>query len=97
MKIIPKFDRVLLKRESLQTKGSVIVIPEQIAKANQSERGEVIAVGPTAGVWKDNVKLESIQVGEHVVFGKHAGIEVKVDDEVYWLVQDTDIHASFVS
>ena len=96
MKIIPKFDKVLLKREGMQAKESLIIIPDKIAKNNASERGVVIAVGPAAGMWEDGVKIEAITVGERVIFARHAGVEVKVDDEAYFIVQDMDIHASIM-
>lgn len=97
MQLIPKFDRVLIKRAPVQAKGSTIILPESVVKANQTERGEVLAVGPTAGVWgKDGVRMEGVVVGEHVVFAKHAGVEVKLDGESYFLIQDTDIHASYI-
>lgn len=96
MKIFPKFDRVLVKRESLKDASSVIIIPDQVDKQNRSERGEVVAVGPTAGMYdKDMEKVETIKVGAKVIFGKHAGAEIQMDKESYWIVQDTDILAEY--
>lgn len=97
MTIVPKFDRVLIRRESLQKKNSLIVIPEQISKSNQPAKGEVIAVGPTAGVWKDGEKIESVKIGEKVIFARHSGVAIELDgEEDFWIVQDNDILVSII-
>lgn len=60
----PTFARVIIERE-IQTQQGGVLIPETIAKRHARCEGIVIAVGPTAD--------ESIKVGSHVVFGRHAG------------------------
>lgn len=60
----PLFARVLIQREIQEVSGGVI-IPETIAKRHARCEGIVIARGPSAD--------ESIKVGDHVVFGRHAG------------------------
>lgn len=91
--IVPKFDRVLIKRESFK-KDSVIFIPDEIARDNAPARGVVVAVGPTAYISdKDGNKVEEIVVGSHVIFARHAGSSIKEGDEEYWICQDTDILA----
>lgn len=60
----PLFARVLIERE-IQTQQGGVLIPETIAKRHARCEGIVIAVGPTAD--------ESVKIGSHVVFGRHAG------------------------
>lgn len=96
VQIIPKFDRVLIKRETLQEKSSLIHIPESVDKTNRPERGIVIAVGPTAYISdSEGKKVEEIEVGVKVIFAKHAGAPIEIDetDDEYWIVSDTDILA----
>lgn len=63
-KYTPLFARVLIQRMVEEKRGS-IHIPANIAKRHARSEGTVIAVGPTAD--------ENIKVGDHVIFGKHAG------------------------
>lgn len=78
----PLFARVLIERESLQQKTSIL-IPETAAKRNAPAIGKVIAVGPTAD--------KSIEVGARVVFGRHAGDEIEEGGRKFWICQDEDI------
>lgn len=96
MKIVPKWDRVLIKRDTMkdELKASRILIPESVDKGNLSETGTVLAVGPTAGIWKDDRLIEGLSVGSKVIFARHAGVLVKgYEEEHLWLIQDTDVHA----
>lgn len=61
-KYAPLFARVLIKREIEEKRGSII-LPD--AKRHARSEGKVVACGPTAD--------EHIKVGDHVIFGKHAG------------------------
>ena len=49
---------------------------------------EVVAVGP--GTEEDKMELE---VGDLVIFAKYAGTEVKLDEEEYIIVKQSDILA----
>lgn len=62
VKYTPLFARVLIKREIEEKRGSII-IPD--AKRHARSEGVIIAKGATAD--------ENIAVGDHVIFGKHAG------------------------
>ena len=90
LKIQPLGDRVVIKalgRESVTKSG--IVLPDT-AKEKPQE-GEVLAVGP--GKVLDNGKriaLE-VQVGQRVLFAKYAGTEVKMDNEEYLILRESDI------
>ncbi len=90
VKIRPLGDRVLVKpleRETVTKTG--IVLPDT-AKEKPQE-GEVLAVGP--GKVLDNGKRTTleVQVGQRVLFAKYAGTEVKMDDQEYLILRESDI------
>lgn len=70
----PLFARVLIKREIEEKRGSII-LPD--AKRHARSEGKVVAVGPTVD--------EHIKVGDHVIFGKHAGAWL---DNTYSQIKD---------
>ena len=87
MKLVPLGDRVVLKQvEAEETTKSGIVLPG--AAKEKPQQAEVIAVGPGT----DEVKME-VAVGDQVVYSKYAGTEVKLDDEEYVVVKQSDILA----
>jgi chaperonin GroES len=85
--IKPLFARVLLKRETLQEKLSTsLIIPDEAQKRNAPSEGVVVAVGPTCD--------ETIEVGQKVLFGRHAGDYFEVGDEEFYILADEDIIAT---
>ena len=87
MKLVPLGDRVVLKQvEAEETTKSGIVLPG--AAKEKPQQAEVIAVGPGT----DEVKMEVV-VGDQVIYSKYAGPEVKLDDEEYVVVKQSDILA----
>ena len=90
--IRPLRDRVIVKRleENTKSKGGII-IPDS-AKEKPQE-AEVVAVG--SGRVDDNGKtipLE-IKVGDKILFGKYSGSEIRVDDDDYLILSESDIQA----
>lgn len=56
------------------------------------KRGEVLAVGP--GTYQDGILVPmTLKVGDKVVLGAHGYDEVKVGDEVYYVVIESSILA----
>ena len=55
-------------------------------------RIEVVAVGPGGVVDGKEVKME-VKVGDQVIYSKYSGTEVKLDDEEYIIVKQSDILA----
>lgn len=91
MNIRPLADRVLIKAlEVEETTKSGIVLPGTAKEKPQI--AEVIAVGPGGLVDGKEVKME-VKIGDHVLIGKYAGTEVKVDEEEYTIVRQSDILA----
>jgi len=86
----PLHDRVVIKRieEQEQVRGGII-IPDT-AKEKQQE-GEVVAVGE-GKVLADGKRIPpDVKVGDRVLFGKYAGTEVTVSDELLLIVREEEI------
>ena len=56
------------------------------------QQAGVIAVGPGGVVDGKEVKME-VKVGDQVIYSKYAGTDVKLDDEEYIVVKQSDILA----
>ena len=91
MKLIPLADRVVLKQSTPEekTKSGIILTSTSQEKPQQAE---VIAVGP-GGVVDGKEVVMNVKPGDMVIFSKYAGNEVKLDDEVYIIVKQSDILA----
>ena len=91
MKLVPLFDRVVLKQlVAEETTKSGIVLPGQAKEKPQ--QAEVIAVGPGGVVDGKEVTMQ-VKVGDQVIFSKYSGTEVKTDDAEYIIVKQNDIRA----
>lgn len=103
----PLFGRVLLERKTLKKVGSII-IPESESKRQAVCKGKVIALGETAGWTRvfnefgEEKMVRSVNVGDEVSFGRHAGTwldssygvaDNTKDDAPYFLCQDEDLLA----
>lgn len=91
MKLTPLGDRVVLKQlVAEETTKSGIVLPGQ--SKEKPQQAEVIAVGPGGMVDGKEVKME-VKVGDQVIYSKYSGTEVKLDEEEYIIVRQSDILA----
>lgn len=91
IKLQPLGDRVVVKglaRESVTRSG--ILLPDTATKEKPQE-GEILAVG--SGKVLDNGKRSAVEVtvGQHVLFAKYAGTEIKIDGEEYLILRESDI------
>lgn len=91
-KLEPLGDRVMvspIEKEAISKGG--IILPDT-AKEKPQE-GEIIAVGP--GRLNDNGKRMAmdVKVGDRVIYAKYAGTEVKIDDEKFLIMHESDIIA----
>ncbi len=90
--IKPLADRVVVKAitQEEKTKGG-IVLPDT-AKEKPIE-GEVVAVGP-GRILDNGTKIPpEVKVGDHVIFSKYSGTEVKIDGVEYLILRESDILA----
>ena len=90
--IKPLGERVVIEVSEGDAKtASGIVLPDTAKEKPQ--KGTVVAVG--SGKLLDNVEHAAMEVkaGDHVVFSKYSGSEIKVDDKEYLIVRESDILA----
>nr|WP_279308432.1 co-chaperone GroES [Rhodocaloribacter litoris] len=89
MHIKPLGDRVVVKPEPAEEKtSSGLYIPDTAKEKPQ--RGTVVAVGP--GRVENGTKIDmTVKEGDTVLYGKYAGTEVRLGDEEYLIMRETDI------
>ena len=90
MKFRPLHDRVLVRRLEGEDKTAGGIIIPDTAQEKPME-GEVVAVG--AGERDETGKVQPLDVkaGDHVLFGKWSGTEVKIDGEDLIIMKESDI------
>jgi chaperonin GroES len=87
VKIKPLSDRVLVEPAAAEEKtASGIIIPDTAKEKPQ--RGTVVAAGP--GKPDEPV---TVQVGDHVLYGKYAGTELQLEGKDYMMMRESDILA----
>ena len=90
--IKPLGERIVVKvKEKDMTTASGIVLPDT-AKEKPQE-GEVVAVGTGKMVEGGKGAPMEVKKGDRVLFAKYSGNEVKVDDEEYLIIRQSDILA----
>ncbi|HZQ21439.1 MAG TPA: co-chaperone GroES [Terriglobales bacterium] len=90
MKLIPLHDRILVRRiEEQETTRGGIVIPD--TAKDKPQEGEVIAVGK--GKINEDGKVRPLDVkgGDHILFGKYAGSEIKLDGEEFVIMREDEV------
>lgn len=91
MTIKPLADRVVLKPcQAEETTKSGIVLAT--ASQEKPQVAEVVAVGP-GGLVDGNEVAMYVKVGDRVITGKYSGTEVKMDNEEYTIVRQSEILA----
>lgn len=91
MKIKPLADRVVIKLvEAEETTKSGIILAGSAKEKPQV--AEVIAVGPGGIVDGKDVDMY-VEVGDRILTSKYSGTEVKIDNEEYTIVRQSDILA----
>ena len=91
MKLVPLGDRVVLKQIAAEeTTKSGIVLPGQAQEKPQ--QAEVVAVGPGGEVDGKTVVMQ-VEVGDKVIYSKYAGTDVKLGDDKFIIVKQSDILA----
>lgn len=90
MSFRPLHDRILVRRVESEekTKGGII-IPDT-AKEKPQE-GEVIAVGRGARNDAGQIQVLDVKVGDHILFGKWSGTEIKINGEDLLIMKESDV------
>lgn len=91
MQLKPLGERVVLKQQEAEEKTqSGIILPDSAKEKPQTV--VVIAVGP--GSEKDGKKAEmQVKEGDRVIYSQYSGTDVKLEDEEYIIVNQSDIIA----
>ena len=93
MNLKPLYDNIIVKqlKEEEVTK-SGIFLPDTVAK-EKPQQGEIIAVGP--GKKDNNGKLVemSVKIGDKILFSRYSPNEVKIDNEEYLIMKESDVLA----
>ncbi len=90
MKFRPLHDRVVVRRVTPQEKSAGgIFIPDTVKE--KPMEGEVIAVGPGARNEQGVLVPLDVKAGDHVLFGKWSGSEVKLDGEELLVMKESDL------
>ena len=92
MKLKPLGDKVVLRQIlAEETTKSGIILPGQAKEKPQ--QAEVVAVGP-GGVVDGKEVVMNVNVGDKVIYTKYSGTEVKLDEETFIIVKQSDILAT---
>lgn len=94
IKLQPLADRVLVKPEMADEEktASGIYIPDT-ARKEKPERGIVVAVGEGKRTDRGEVVPMRVKVGDTVVFSKYGFDEIKIEEEEYYIVTESNILA----
>lgn len=92
MNLRPLHDRVILKRDNPEQRSAGgILIPDTAGE--KPTRGRVIAVGAGKPLDDGNVRPMALKAGDHVLFGKFSGTEIKLDGEEIVVAREEDVMA----
>lgn len=92
LNIRPLRDRLIVKRaDEVEKTAGGIIIPDS-AKEKPQE-AEVVAIGTGRVDETGKVIPLDVKVGDRVLFSKYSGSEIKIADEDYLILQESDIQA----
>jgi chaperonin GroES len=92
MNLKPLGDRVIVKPKAPEEKTKGGIILPDTAQEKPME-GEIVAVG-VGRVADDGKKINmELKVGDKVLYGKYSGTEVKINDEEYLIMRESDVYA----
>lgn len=92
MAVRPLDDRVLVKQCEAEVKtAGGIVLPDTAQEKPQ--RGTVVAVGPGKLLDSGKRGTMSLDVKDEVYYGKYTGTEVKINNEDFVILKESDVLA----
>ena len=91
MKLKPLADRVVLKQDAAEERTSSGIFLTASAQ-EKPEVYEVVEVGPGGLVDGNEVEM-IVKAGQNVLVGKYTGTKVKLDEQEYTIVRQSDILA----
>ena len=91
MSLRPLCDRVVIRQLEAEEKTKSGIHLPGTAK-EKPQQAEVVSVGPGGVVDGKEVKME-VKPGDKVIYSKYAGTEVKLEEEEFIIVRQSDILA----
>ena len=92
MKLKPLGDRLILRAiDEEETTASGLVLPDTAKEKPQ--KGEVLAVGDGARNDAGERVALDVKKGDHVLYSKYGGTEIKVDGEELLVLRESDVLA----
>ncbi|ARC54619.1 molecular chaperone GroES [Candidatus Riesia pthiripubis] len=93
MKIRPLHDRVIVKREEVESKSTGGIVLTGSA-AGKSTRGKILAVGKGTLLENGMKKPLDVKVGDIIIFNDGYGVKTeKIDNEEVLIMSESDILA----
>jgi chaperonin GroES len=92
MQVRPLRENVLIKRVEEENKTAGGIILPDTAKEKPSE-GVVVAAGEGPRTTDGRTLPMSVKVGDHILFSKWSGTEIKVDGVPHLIIKEGDILA----
>ncbi|MBX9767804.1 MAG: co-chaperone GroES [Bdellovibrionales bacterium] len=90
MKVRPLHDRLLVRRVSEDDKtAGGIIIPDSAKE--KPMKGEVMAVGKGRVTEDGKVLPLEVKEGDHVLFSKYSGTDLKLDGSEYLMIREDDV------
>src|SRR5579872_824116 len=90
MKFRPLHDRIVIERIEADAKSAGgIIIPDTVKEKPQ--QGMVVAVGPGGRDESGKLIPIDVKIGDRVLFGKWSGTEVRIDDDDYLIMKESDV------
>ena len=91
-KLIPLGDRVVVKRADAEgTTAGGIVLPD--SSQDKPQQGSVVSIGEGSVNNKGERIPLTVKPGDEVIFSSYAGDEIKVGDDDFLLLRESDILA----
>ena len=90
LSVRPLHDRLLIQRVSEDEKTAGGLFIPDTAK-EKPQRGKVVAVGQGRTTEEGKKIPLEVKPGDHVLFGKYSGTELKIGTEEYLMIREDDV------
>jgi chaperonin GroES len=89
-KFTPLHDRVLVRRvEEVGTTRGGIIIPD--SAKDKPQEGEIVSAGRGKSNDEGKVFPLAVKEGDHILFGKYSGTEIKLDGEDFIIMREEEV------
>ena len=86
----PLADRILVKRIAEEEKSPGGIIIPDAAKEKPAE-GKIVSVGAGKKLDDGKVRALDVKAGDHVLFGKYSGTEIKLEGVEHVILREDDL------